>query len=400
MNILTYTTIFPNAASPRLGIFLFQRTAHLAQRAGNTVRVVSPVPYFPHWLPVRRWAKYARVPAQARIGELEIWYPRYPFLPSIAMRVHGDWMFRGSYKKVARLHTLHPFDCIDTHFVYPDGYAAVRLGQRLGVPVVVSARGSDINLYARSPHIAAKIVWTLEHAAGIIAVSESLRKGIVKLGLPPGAVRVIPNGIDPRRFFVTERPVAREQLGLPPQSRIVVAVGNLVPQKGHRRLIAAFARIAVSDENLRLYILGEGRLRSELEEQIRALQLSGRVILCGSRPNEELQLWFSAAELSCLASSSEGWPNVVSESVACGTPVVATNVGGVPEILSSPDLGVVVEQTVDALAEGIAVALQRKWDREVLTRWSRERTWDIVAAEVESYLGECLSRQNPQIAKR
>jgi teichuronic acid biosynthesis glycosyltransferase TuaC len=358
------------------------------------------VPYFPHWLPVRRWAKYARVPAQARIGELEIWYPRYPFLPSIAMRVHGDWMFRGSYKEVARLHALHSFECIDTHFVYPDGYAAVRLGQRLGVPVVVSARGSDINLYPQNPHIAAKIVWTLENAAGIIAVSESLRKGIVKLGLPPGAVRVIPNGIDPRRFFVTERTVAREQLGLPPHGRIIVAVGNLVPQKGHRRLIAAFARIAVSDENVRLYILGEGGLRAELEGQIRALQLSGRVILCGSRPNEELQLWFSAAELSCLASSFEGLPNVISESIACGTPVVATNAGGVPEILSSPNLGVVVDQTVDALADGIAIALQRKWDRETLAQYGHRRTWDNVAAEVESYLAECLSWQTVHIAKR
>jgi teichuronic acid biosynthesis glycosyltransferase TuaC len=392
MNILTYTSLFPNASWRQLGVFISQRVAHVARRTGNTVRVVSPVPYFPRWLPLRRWLKYAQVPRHDWICEMETSYPRYPLLPAIAMRVQGDCMYHGSRKEVARLHARHPFECVDAHFVYPDGYAAVRLGQQLGIPVVVSARGSDINLYPQNVHIRSKIVWTLRNAAGIIAVSKSLEKRIVELGLPQGAVRVIPNGIDPDRFFATERTVARRKLSLPEEAKIIVTVGNLSPQKSHARLIAAFARVGARENKLRLYIVGEGQLRPRLEEQIRALHISDRVILSGSRPNEELQLWFSAADISCLASSAEGWPNVVFESIACGTPVVATNAGGVPEILSKPELGIIVDQTVNSLANGIVRALERNWDREALTRHARERTWDDVAAEVESYLEECVSR--------
>jgi teichuronic acid biosynthesis glycosyltransferase TuaC len=150
MNILTYTTLFPNSCSQELGVFIYQRMAHVARLSGNTVRVVSPVPYFPRWLPFQRWYKYALVPRSDRIGELEVSYPRYPLGPSIGMNVHGNLMYVGSQQEVKRLHGHQRFDCIDAHFVYPDGYAAVRIGQQLSIPVVISARGSDINLYPQN----------------------------------------------------------------------------------------------------------------------------------------------------------------------------------------------------------------------------------------------------------
>jgi glycosyltransferase involved in cell wall biosynthesis len=392
MNILTYTALFPNAVSQELGVFIYQRMVHVARRKGNTVRVVSPVPYFPPWLPIPRWQKYARIPQQDRIGELEASYPRYPLLPTIGMPIHGLGMYMGSAREVARLNRRQPVDCIDAHFIYPDGYAAVHLGRRFRIPVVVSARGTDINLYPSYPRIRQKICWTLQNAAGVIAVSRSLGKTIEGLGVPHDLVRIIPNGIDPARFFPTERADARRELGIREDGKVIVSVGNLYPQKCHERLIAAFSNIAGRDNSARLYIVGEGWLRPKLEEQIRTLQMSDRVILCGSRPNAELPLWFNAADFSCLPSSQEGCPNVVSESIACGTPVVATNAGGVPEILSNPELGVMVEQGIESLVGGLVQALNRNWNRELLVRHSRTRTWDHVAAEVEAHLALSMAR--------
>jgi teichuronic acid biosynthesis glycosyltransferase TuaC len=213
------------------------------------------------------------------------------------------------------------------------------------------------------------------------------------MGIDESAVQVISNGVDTTRFFPTEQMVAKNKLGIPEGRKAVVSVGNLYPQKSHDRLISAFAMVAGKDENLALYIIGEGWLRPKLELQIRELKMQNQIFLAGARPNVELALWFSAAELSCLASSKEGWPNVVSESIACGTAVVATDAGGVPEILTNPELGIVVPQNVKSLAEGLSAALATKWDRKKLVQHARERTWNNVALEVLDYFRTTLEKR-------
>lgn len=307
------------------------------------------------------------------------------------MPLHGVLMYWGSLKEVAKIHKEIGINCIDAHFIYPDGYAAVRLGKKLGIPVVVSARGTDINAYPSYRSIRPKIEWTLQNAAGIIAVSNSLKETMVGLGIHPARIRVISNGIDSERFFPSDMLAARQQLQIPFDAKVLVSVGNLYPQKCHERLISAFASIAGGDPLLQLYIVGEGWLRNTLEKQIRSENMEGRVFLAGQRPNEELRLWFSAANLSCLASSREGWPNVVSESLGCGTPVIATNAGGVSEILAQPGLGIVVEQSVEALRAGILEGLKRTWDNAAIAKHSQGRTWKAVACEVEEYLNESVA---------
>jgi teichuronic acid biosynthesis glycosyltransferase TuaC len=392
MNILTYTSLFPNVMSPELGVFIYQRMRHVSQRPGSNVRVVSPLPFFPRWPAVKRWQKYSMVPYQDLRGGLQVSYPKYPLLPGIAMPWHGALMYRGSLGAVARIHREAPIDCIDAHFVYPDGYAALRIGRKLGIPVVVSARGTDIDVYPKYSSIRPKIAWTLENAAGVIAVSNSLKLAMMKMGIREDKIRVIPNGIDSARFFPGDMAAARQKLQIPAEAEVLVSVGNLYPQKCHDRLISAFAGVSASHPQLRLYILGEGWLRGALEKQIRAERLEGRVVLAGQRPNEELQTWFSAANLSCLASSREGWPNVVSESLGCGTPVIATDAGGVSEILATPGLGMVVEQSIEGVREGIRAGLARSWDRAAIANHSLGRTWTAVAQEVQSYLEQSARR--------
>jgi glycosyltransferase involved in cell wall biosynthesis len=386
LRVLTFTSLFPNSTQPLQGVFIYQRLAHLARRPENTVQVVAPVPYFPRWVPWTRWQKIARVPRKEQVGELTVYHPRYFLLAKISMPLHGLFMFLGCVLLARRLNKESRFDCIDAHFVYPDGLAAVLIGKVLGLPVVVSARGTDIELYPAFSLIRPLIVWTLAHAAGVLAVSGSLKAAMVRLGVPAEKIQVIANGVDVDRFQPVDRIAARRQLGLPEDASLIVSVGSLLPVKCHERLISAVAQIKTRHPRLKLYIVGEGPSRPKLEELIRDLDIHAQVVLVGSRSNEELKSWFSAANVSCLVSSREGWPNVLSESIACGTPVVATRVGGVSEIIRSPELGILVEPNTLAIAAGIEDALTRSWDQEALVRHARRRTWDVVAAEVENYL--------------
>jgi glycosyltransferase involved in cell wall biosynthesis len=299
-------------------------------------------------------------------------------------------MFLGSIARVLRLSRNSKIDCIDAHFVYPDGLAAVLLGKYLGVPVTVSARGTDINLFPSFRLVRPMIRWTLLHADSVIAVSGALKEIMVSLGVDPEKVHVIPNGVDAELFHLMERDEARRKLSLPPEVPLLVSVGALIRPKGHLTLIRAFGRIAPRHPELKLYVLGEGPLRSELESLIRDLKLQDRVRLPGRKPNRELPQWFNAAEVSLLTSEREGWPNVLTESLACGTPVVATCVGGVPEILHSRELGIVVDQTVDSVADGLERALLKKWDREAISKQTSARMWSTVAEEVEGVFSEQL----------
>jgi teichuronic acid biosynthesis glycosyltransferase TuaC len=389
MRILTFTSLFPNANRPVFGLFVFQRISHLARRPGNLVRVVAPVPYFPSWIPSKRWGLFAQIPDVEMIGDLETHHPRYPLLPGMLMPLHGLLMFLGCFLTVRRLHRQIHFDCIDSHYVYPDGFAAVLLGKILGLPVAVTARGTDINVFPSFPSIRPMILWTLRQAAGIIAVSEALKNIMTNLGVPAKNIAVIPNGVDAERFGVLKRAEARHKLGLPLRMKIALSVGSLTDVKNHALLISAFAKVLQVRPEIRLYILGEGPLLDKLEELTRKLHMEEKVFLLGSRPNEELAAWFNAADVSCLSSSREGWPNVVMESLACGTPVVATRVGGVPEIIVSPELGVLVEKELESLAAGLQFALSKDWDRNTLVQHAHARDWDQVASQVE----QCMDSQ-------
>lgn len=386
MKILTFTSLFPNGVQRELGVFVYQRTVHLAQLPGNEVEVVAPVPYFPSWIKIRRWNTYGQVPRNEIIGGLRSSHPRYPLLPGILMPLHGWLMFLGCLNHVRKLHRQSRFDCIDAHYVYPDGFAAVLLGHVLGIPTFVSARGTDINVFPEFGIIRPMIRWTLRRAAGLIAVSAALARRMLALAALEGRIRVIPNGVDARCFHPMDRNEARRRLGIPEQGQILVSVGSLKAVKRHELLMQAVRKISQRDPTLRLYVVGEGPLHSELEAQIEKLGLTGRVFLVGGRPNDELCLWFNAADVSCLASATEGWPNVLMESIACGTPVVATKVGGIPEIVGLPELGRLVDGDPGSLAEGIATALGQSWDRTLLVQHARQRDWALVAQEVYEFM--------------
>lgn len=389
MRILTFTSLFPDSSRPNFGVFIYQRMAHVAKRAGNTVTVVAPVPYAPSWLPSKKAKQFRRVPRKEQFGNLVVYHPRYPLLPKIGLTVHGLLMFLGAYRTVRQLVREQQFDCIDAHFVYPDGFAAVLLGKEFGLPVVASARGTDINLYPSIRHIRPILKYTVQQARGLIGVCSALSDEMVALGAAKENVRTIGNGVDSSRFYPVDQASARSELGIPANRKVVVAVGSLIVRKGYHLLIPAIAELKKRGVPALLYIAGEGEHRAYLEELISELGLQNDVSLLGNVPNEKLKSLYSAADVSCLSSSREGWANVLLESMACGTPVVASRIWGTPEVVVSDELGLLVDLNPKAIADGLQTALQRSWNRECIAGFARQRSWDVVAEEVESWLAEC-----------
>jgi glycosyltransferase involved in cell wall biosynthesis len=399
MNVLVFTSLWPNAEQPNFGLFVKHRVVAMSKLDNVHARVVAPTPYFPQSFRSRHleslwpesWRKAARIPDREWIDGLETYHPRHLVTPKLGMRFYGRWMAVGVEPLVRRLRAQRAIDLIDAHYVYPDGYAATLIADRLGVPVVISARGTDINLFSRMPLIRPLIRKALTRADGVIAVSDSLRRRMIELGVEPDKVAVIRNGVDREVFYPRDRNEARRKLRLDPEAGVLVSVGALVPLKGVDRLIDAMALARDSDRNarLKLYVIGEGPRRAALESRIAGLGLADRVFLPGQREQSELADWYSAADLFCLASHREGCPNVVLEAMACGTPVIASDVGGVGELISRPGYGLLLpEPTAETFAGAISKALREDWDRNAIALEGRARSWEDVAGEILDYYAE------------
>ncbi|MDX2029381.1 MAG: glycosyltransferase [Blastocatellia bacterium] len=385
MNLLVLTSLWPNAEQPDFSPFVRQRIAAIARSA--EVRVVAPVPYFPRrirsTLVPAHWRRAARIPMAEEVAGFETAHPRWLATPRIGMRFYSRWMARAVEPALRRMHAERPIDLIDAHYVYPDGHAAVLVARRLGLPVVITARGSDVHQFSEMAAIRPLIREALAAADGVIAVSGALRRRMVELGIPEEKIAVIRNGIDGAVFAPRDRAAARRRLGVPAERRMLLSVGHLVPVKGFDRLIDAMDSIEARD--VALHIVGEGPERPRLAERIRARALQDRVFLPGARPHAELADWYSAADLFCLASLREGCPNGVLEAMACGAPVLAADVGGIAEILPPACGRVLAPASSEDFAAGIARALERQWDRDEIARRGAARAWPQVAAEVLEY---------------
>lgn len=383
MKILVFTTLFPNNVWPNHGVFVKERMSAVARLDGCGVRVIAPVPYYPPMRVGKRW-RYSQVARKEVIDGIQVYHPRYFLIPKLSMPFHGFMMFLSVLYFVNKIKARFDFDIIDAHYVYPDGFAAVLLGRIFRKPVVVTARGSDINVFAGLPIIRRLLFYTLERVDGVIAVSEALKKRIVGLGIPENKIAVVPNGVDPTKFYPIAKTLARENLGLPNDRKLLLSVGGLEPVKGFDHLIRAI-RILIDEFQLTdvlLLIVGDGALHQQLLRMISACSVDAHVRLIGAVPHEQLRLWYSAADLFCLASRSEGWPNVVVESLACGTPVVATAVGGIPEIISSESVGCLVNSGDRQIAEIIRDALGRTWKSHEIVSYIAQRTWERAARSV------------------
>lgn len=383
MKILTFTTLFPSSSQPNFGIFIYQRMAAVMQYFDVDVKVVAPVPYFPPLQKFKRWYHYSQVPDFENIEPFDVWHPRYVVTPKIGMSMYGFSMFLSTYHLIKRLHKNYHFDLIDAHYIYPDGFAAVLLGKVLRIPVVLSARGTDINHYPHLPIIRNLIIYTIDKADATISVCESLKSTMLELSHCKKEVYVVANGIDQDRFHKLEKFCVRKRVGIDIDDKILLTVGALIKRKGIHILIEAINRLKKDGIlNFRTIIIGKGEEKATLSQQIQEASLEENIKIIGEVMNEELVFWYNSADIFFLGSSREGWPNVVCEALACGTPVVATGVNGIPEIIDSDEVGLIVERTPESFAEGIVKAFNKNWDYEKIHSYGQSRNWNQVAAEV------------------
>ena len=374
MRVLVVSSTFPSALQPTRGVFVRERVRRLAARCD--VVVIAPIPWFPFNSWIRR--DRAAVPRVEQQDGLTVYHPRFFSLPRYGKFLDGAFYFLSLAPFVARLRRGFPFEVIDAHFAYPDGLAATLLARLFRRPIVVTLRGSIVRLSGYRLH-RPQLRWVLRHADRVTAVSESLSQVAADLGRPRERVRVIPNGVDTTSFLPMSRPEARQMLGLPERGPILLTVAGIYEGKGQHRVIEALPALLRRHPGLLYITVGTARpgepYRRRLEETAARLGVGQHVRHAGSHPHGELARWFSAADLSVLATRSEGWPNVLLESLACGTPVVATRVGGTSEIVRHGVDGLLVRPGDDeALVRAILEALDRPWDRDALA--ARARTFD------------------------
>ncbi|MBI3320806.1 MAG: glycosyltransferase family 4 protein [Candidatus Omnitrophica bacterium] len=390
MKLLVITNLFPNALEPNRGLFNKQQILELARR--SDVKVIAPVPWCPRSRAlerVTRWSARARVPARERIDGLEVYHPRCVVIPKMGRALYG-WLFLWGIERTVRdLHRVFPFDRILATWAYPDVWAAAAIAQRMRLPLVAKLHGSDINLLAGGFWRGRMIRSALRRSRRVVAVSEAMKAAVVRLGVREQQVTVIPNGVDPERFRPMDQAACRARLGLSQGERIILFIGHLVPVKGIADLVEAFraCQAKASVHPCSLLLVGDGALREAIRRRITILGLRDRVRLIGPRPHEEIPLWLNAADVLCLPSLHEGCPNVVIEALACGRPVVATAVGGVPELLSDSARGILVPpRDPAALADGLARSLTMHWDTHRIRQAIVERTWRSSAAQLETVL--------------
>lgn len=381
--MLSLTTVFPRPGDESHGLFVRARLLAAAELA--EIHVLNPVAVVEYGNAGRPFPPLRAIPPLRRDGPLTIHHPRW-FYPPLMNAANPLWLDLCVRPAARRIRSSFSFDLIDAHWGHPEGGTAARLARAFGVPFTITFRGNEED-HARHPARRRALAAACRQASGIIAVSESLATLAVSFGAAPARVRVIPNGLDSAIFHPRPQADSRAGFGMDAPGPHLLSAGHLIELKGHHQLIQALPLLHAQGVPAHLWIAGGPGRGSDFAPALhRAAQDSGLaafIHFLGVLPPESLACAMSASDLFCLASRREGWPNVVNEALACGSPVVAASVGAIPEMLASPDLGVIVGNNDPAsLAAGVRQALSRPWDRAAIARHGQSRAWSQTAREV------------------
>lgn len=381
LRVLTLSTLFPNAQQPQLGLFVERQTRALAARDGVAVEVAAPVglpPWplslHPHYRPLG-----ALPPRDARDG-LIVHHPRFPVWPVLGGRRAAAALAHALLPRLRALRAVFPFDVIDAEFFWPDGPAAMRLAEALGLPFSVKARGSDIYHWGDAPGIAEQIVQAGRAASGLLAVSQSLKDEMVARGLPADKIKVHHTGVDLNLFKPVDRAAAKAALGV--SGPLIATVGALIERKGQHFALDALARIP----DATLILAGDGPDRASLERQARALGIAGRVRFLGARPAGEVAGLVAAADVMLLPTRAEGIANAWVEALACGTPVVTCDAGGWRDVIRAPEAGRIAGRDGRALAAALAELLSNPPAQAAVRANAARFSWERNAEALHDHL--------------
>lgn len=390
MKILTFTTLYPNNIKSNHGVFVEQRLRNLLKIEGIEAKVIAPVPWFP--LTSDKFGQYAQFAKVAKSEErygIPISHPRYPLIPKIGMTVAPILMALALYPVLKKmLKQGEDFDLIDAHYFYPDGVAAAILGKMLNKPVVITARGTDINLIPKFHWPRKMIVWAARQAASIITVCQALKNELIVLGIDSAKIHALRNGVDLALFYPEERALAIQKLKL--KRPAILSVGNLIERKGHRLVIEAMSELPEYE----LLLAGDGEDMPSLKKLANDLNVSDRVTFLGAVPHHQLVTIYSAVDLLVLASSREGWANVLLEAMACGTPAIATNVWGTAEVVTAPAAGMLIEErSPQAIVNAVRIMEKNRPSRKETRSYAEKFSWDETAHRLYDLFEKIIKNQ-------
>ncbi len=390
IDLLTYTSLYPNSIQTRHGIFIENRTRQLIASGKLTSRVLSPVPWFPLKSELfGSYREFAQIPDKEQRFGIDITHPRYPLIPKIGMSLAPLLMAIATYRTARSLLREKPFQLIDAHYFYPDGVAAALLGKWLGCPVVISARGTDINLFPDYLLPRKMIVWAANNAGAIITVCQSLKDKLVDLGVSEQKITVLSNGVDAQLFQPGNKIALRKQHNI--NQPTLLFAGNLIPLKGVDLIIQALTALP----DYALIIIGEGPEKNNLEQLATKLQVTDRITFIKNINQAQLVDYYTMADALLLPSSREGCPNVLLEALSCGTPVITTAVGGCPDIVADPVAGLLVDQrTPDALVSAIKHLFANMPTTQSIRNYAQRFSWTpIIKQQLEIYQSVINSHQ-------
>jgi len=387
LKVLVVTSLFPRPRAPLNGVFNYHSVAGLSRLAD--VGIISPVPWIER---LRDGIRKERSPSEGgkrpgRLMEFSPSYPTFLTVPVVGRRLNGYLESRALKRSIRRDFAGESFDVILCYWVYPDGYAVHRLAAEIDLPYIVVALGSDLNLMPQSRALRKRITATLEGAARVVTVGDSLRRKALELGAEESKCRVVLNGVNRSVFARRSMVECRGELGLPPGRRILLYIGTMDPVKGLDVLLDALSLLGEEERPLAL-LAGTGSHTGLFAARAAKLGLSGETSFLGSIPHELVPMYMNAADALCLPSRNEGCPNVVLEALACGTPVIASKVGGVPELVEHGRNGLLVEpDDPAAMATAIEAFFERTWDRDYIAE-TNMRSWTDVARETYRIIEE------------
>ena len=390
---LVVSSLYPSSARPRHGIFIENRIRHLAQSAEVDLSVVAPVPWFPLKNKVfRDYAAVAKTPRSDRRFGIDVKYPRYPSAPYLSMYTTPFLMAQSIIHSTNSRHKgRRGLDIIDAYYFYPDGVAAAIAANRLGVPFVVSALGNDLSLLPKYSFPRRKIASAAQAASHITTVCMALTEPLKEMGISDSSISVVLHGVDHASFSQPkDRSTLKKELGI--KKNMLLSVGHLIERKGHHIIIDAMRDL----QEFELWIAGDGPMERLLRSQAHAGGVADRVTFLGHVNHEELSQYYGAADALVLASSREGIANVLLEAMACGTPVVATNVWGSPEVVNTDAAGVLVkERSAAGIVRGVRTLFAAYPDRGATRRHAEAFTWEkttrdhlaVLRKAIQSYRG-------------
>jgi len=391
LKIAAITRYFPSSAEPWQGRSAYQTLRLLARQA--EVQVFYPNASYPKLFKPRSRI-YSKLDPSLSPLDVKASYFNYPALPLVSRPFNG-WM--AARTVLPHVRAFAP-DLIFSYFLYPDGYAALKVGQALGVPVAVKGIGSDINRIG--DRISAHHTRTvLRQADFLLTVSEDLRRKAIDMGASPEKSRAVLNGCDLAVFHVRDRAEARRKLDIDPAAKAVVYLGRMDLKKGLRELVEAAATLQREREEIQVYLVGEGPDRPLIDTAIKANNAGSYVHLLPSCSFDDVAVWMAAADVVTLPSYMEGCPNVVLEALACGRPMVATQVGGIPEIMSEECGRLVPPRDSAALAWALGSVLDSTWDAAAISAY-RSRGWETVAAELMEIFNSLVSTRRAAVNAR